>query len=107
MLPPMADHPEDALDTKDLVSALRFCHMMEMQTKLRLTDLAASFYALAETLTVQGLLPLDLYEQRLITYEDALRNADSVNDLRLTIKLQSVRARNPDLAAGTEAMKIV
>ncbi|MDE2611940.1 MAG: PilT/PilU family type 4a pilus ATPase [Burkholderiales bacterium] len=49
----------------------------------------------------------DLYEQRLITYEDALRNADSVNDLRLTIKLQSVRARNPDLAAGTEAMKIV
>lgn len=64
MLPPMADHPEDALDTKDLVSALRFCHMMEMQTKLRLTDLAASFYALAETLTVQGLLPLDLYEQR-------------------------------------------
>ena len=49
----------------------------------------------------------DLYERRLITYEDALRNADSVNDLRLTIKLQSVRARNPDLAAGTEAMKIV
>ncbi len=49
----------------------------------------------------------DLYEQRLISYEDALRNADSVNDLRLTIKLQSARARNPDLAAGTEAMKIV
>ena len=49
----------------------------------------------------------DLYEQRLISYEDALRNADSVNDLRLTIKLQSQRARNPDLAAGTEAMKIV
>ena len=49
----------------------------------------------------------DLYEQRLISYEDALRNADSVHDLRLTIKLQSQRARNPDLAAGTEAMKIV
>jgi len=49
----------------------------------------------------------DLYEQNLISYEDALRNADSVNDLRLQIKLQSVRARNPDLAAGTESMKIV
>lgn len=31
----------------------------------------------------------ELYESDLISYEDALRNADSVNDLRLTIKLQS------------------
>ena len=31
----------------------------------------------------------DLYEAGLITYEDALRNADSVNDLRLQIKLNS------------------
>ena len=43
----------------------------------------------------------------LITYEDALRNADSVNDLRLQIKLNSQRARNTDLAAGTEHMTIV
>jgi twitching motility protein PilU len=49
----------------------------------------------------------DLYENRVISYEDALRNADSVNDLRLQIKLQSARARNPDLSAGTEGMKIV
>jgi twitching motility protein PilU len=49
----------------------------------------------------------DLYESRVISYEDALRNADSVNDLRLQIKLQSARARNPDLSAGTEGMKIV
>jgi twitching motility protein PilU len=49
----------------------------------------------------------DLYERRVISYEDALRNADSVNDLRLQIKLQSARARNPDLSAGTEGMKIV
>ncbi len=40
----------------------------------------------------------DLYEANAITYEDALRNADSVNDLRLQIKLHSQRARNPDLA---------
>ena len=49
----------------------------------------------------------DLYEQRLITYEDALRNADSVNDLRLNIKLHSDRARNKDLSAGTEHFSIM
>jgi twitching motility protein PilU len=49
----------------------------------------------------------DLYENRHVSYEDALRNADSVNDLRLQIKLQSQRARNVDLAAGTEHMKVV
>ena len=49
----------------------------------------------------------DLYEGGHISYEDALRNADSVNDLRLQIKLQSRRARNRDLSAGTEHMKVV
>ena len=49
----------------------------------------------------------DMYESRVITYEDALRNADSVNDLRLQIKLHSQRARNLDLAAGTEHLTIV
>ncbi|MEY3253684.1 MAG: hypothetical protein RL227_2657 [Pseudomonadota bacterium] len=49
----------------------------------------------------------DLYENKHVTYEDALRNADSVNDLRLQIKLQSTRARSADLAAGTEHLKVV
>ncbi len=49
----------------------------------------------------------DLYESNLVTYEDALRNADSVNDLRLQIKLHSMRARSSDLAAGTEHMRVV
>jgi twitching motility protein PilU len=49
----------------------------------------------------------DLYEGNLVTIEDALRNADSMNDLRLQIKLNSKRARNTDLAAGTEHMSIV
>ena len=49
----------------------------------------------------------DLYEGHLITYEDALRNADSVNDLRLQIKLNSQRARNTDLSAGTEHLTIM
>ncbi len=35
----------------------------------------------------------DLYESQAVTYEDALRNADSVNDLRLQIKLHSQRAQ--------------
>ncbi len=49
----------------------------------------------------------DLYEHHDVTYEDALRNADSVNDLRLHIKLHSLRAQNRDLAAGTEHLSIM
>jgi twitching motility protein PilU len=49
----------------------------------------------------------DAYENALITYEDALRNADSVNDLRLQIKLTSRRAKTQDLAAGTENFSIL
>jgi twitching motility protein PilU len=39
----------------------------------------------------------DLYEAGLIRYEDALRYADSVNDLRLQIKLYSKREDRPDI----------
>lgn len=49
----------------------------------------------------------DLYESGAVMYEDALRNADSVNDLRLQIKLHSQRAQNTDLAAGTEHFRIL
>ena len=49
----------------------------------------------------------DAFEANQITYEDALRNADSVNDLRLQIKLNSKRAKSTDLAAGTENLAIV
>ncbi len=49
----------------------------------------------------------DLYEGGKVTYEDALRNADSVNDLRLQIKLNSERARSGDLSTGTEHFTIV
>ncbi|MCP5266149.1 MAG: PilT/PilU family type 4a pilus ATPase [Burkholderiaceae bacterium] len=48
----------------------------------------------------------DLYESGQITYEDALRNADSVNDLRLNIKLNSQRAAK-DLTKSTEHLGIV
>ena len=49
----------------------------------------------------------DAFEANQITYEDALRNADSVNDLRLQIKLNSRRAKSSDLSAGTENFAIV
>ena len=49
----------------------------------------------------------DMYETNVITYEDALRNADSLNDLRLQIKLNSQRAKSQDLSAGTEHLAIV
>ena len=49
----------------------------------------------------------DLYEADKISYEDALRNADSVNDLRLSVKLRSKDASNRDLNKGTEHLGIV
>ena len=49
----------------------------------------------------------DAYEANLITFEDALRNADSLNDLRLQIKLNSHRGKAQDLGAGTENFAIV
>ncbi|TXT38550.1 MAG: pilU-2 [Comamonadaceae bacterium] len=49
----------------------------------------------------------DAFEANLISYEDALRNADSVNDLRLQIKLNSQRSKRQDLAAGTENLTII
>jgi len=49
----------------------------------------------------------DLYDNGHITYEDALRNADSVNDLRLAIKLHSKEAKNRDVSKGIEHLDIV
>jgi twitching motility protein PilU len=49
----------------------------------------------------------DLYETGKISYEDALRNADSVNDLRLQIKLHGKEASDRDLTAGIQHLDIV
>jgi twitching motility protein PilU len=48
----------------------------------------------------------ELYETNLISYEDALRNADSVNDLRLNIKLNGVRDKKR-LGEGIAHLDIV
>jgi len=49
----------------------------------------------------------ELYEGGAISYEDALRNADSVNELRLMIKLQGKEAKEKDLSTGIEHLNIV
>jgi twitching motility protein PilU len=49
----------------------------------------------------------DLYEAGLISYEDALRNADSLNDLRLAIKLQGKEAKNRNMFSGIGNLDIV
>jgi twitching motility protein PilU len=49
----------------------------------------------------------DLYEAGLISYEDSLRNADSVNDLRLRIKLESKQSKDRDLTSGLDHLEIM
>jgi len=49
----------------------------------------------------------DLYEAGEISYEDALRNADSVNELRLNIKLNSRESKDKDVMSGIEHLNIV
>ena len=48
----------------------------------------------------------DLIEEDKITMEDGLRNADSVNDLRLRLKLESKRSTDRDLLDGLEALTV-
>jgi twitching motility protein PilU len=48
----------------------------------------------------------DLFESGRISYEDALRNADSVNDLRLNIKLNGKRQVR-DLNAGLDHLEVI
>jgi twitching motility protein PilU len=49
----------------------------------------------------------DLYEAGLISYEDALRNADSLNDLRLEIKLHGKESKNRNVFAGIGNLDMV
>ncbi|TCT18989.1 twitching motility protein PilU [Thiobaca trueperi] len=49
----------------------------------------------------------DLHEAGKISYEDALRNADSMNGLRLAIKLEGREAREKDHFTETETLRMV
>ncbi|MCX7193258.1 MAG: PilT/PilU family type 4a pilus ATPase [Proteobacteria bacterium] len=48
----------------------------------------------------------DLYESDAISYEEALKNADSVNDLRLKIKLESKHTVDRDVMSGTQHLQM-
>ena len=48
----------------------------------------------------------NLYEDGQIKYEDALRNADSVNDLRLRIKLEGKESNNANLMEGLDSISM-
>ena len=49
----------------------------------------------------------DLYEGGKIGYEDAMRNADSMNELRLQIKLHGKEMKDRDLTSGVDHLNIV
>jgi twitching motility protein PilU len=49
---------------------------------------------------------LDLYDQGLVSYQEALRNADSQNDLRLNIKLHSNRGLPKGHDVGDEGLSV-
>jgi twitching motility protein PilU len=49
----------------------------------------------------------DLYDAGVISYEDALRNADSLNDLRLRIKLESKESKDRNVMSGIAHLGIV
>jgi twitching motility protein PilU len=47
----------------------------------------------------------ELYETGFISFEDAIRNADSKNELRLRVKLESKReAKNVDDSGGLQLL---
>ena len=48
----------------------------------------------------------DLYEGDRITYDDAMRYADSMNELRLRIKLEGKAAKEGDAMAGLEHLQL-
>jgi len=47
-----------------------------------------------------------LIDAKMITVKEGLRNADSVNDLRLKLKLNSRQAKKGDLFKGTESLRM-
>ncbi len=55
--------------------------------------------------TFDGAL-FNLYEEGKISYEEALKNADSLNDLRLRIKLESKLSGDRDVMSGTDHLKL-
>jgi Fe-S-cluster containining protein len=65
--PPAKDPPARVrlpILPEDVERGLRFNHLVEHQTRAKLADLSASFYALVETMIAKGVVPVDEYEKR-------------------------------------------
>src|SRR5699024_8511304 len=69
----------------------------------QLKDLMAKSSRFGMQTFVQSIF--DLYEQGIVNYEEAIRNADSQNELRLRIKLESKREKH-DFDEGIEDMQL-
>jgi Fe-S-cluster containining protein len=61
---PAPAEPRKALTPEDLDRGLRFSHAVEMQTKQSVRDLAATVYAMMETLVAKGIFPMEEYDKR-------------------------------------------
>ncbi len=48
----------------------------------------------------------DFYESDQITYDDAMRYADAVNELRLRIKLEGKEAKSQDALSGLDHLSL-
>jgi Fe-S-cluster containining protein len=53
-----------AVSPEDIERGLRFNHMMESQTKERVSDVATTLYAVIEALVAQGVLSIEEYNKR-------------------------------------------
>ena len=58
---------------EDVERGLRFNHIVAHNTRAKLADLSASYYALIETLIARGVLPVDEYERR---RQDTMKRED-------------------------------
>lgn len=61
---PSAAPSPPAVPPEDIENALRFLHLVDMETKARVAELSATVNALVETLIGGGQVPLETYEKR-------------------------------------------
>lgn len=61
---PRPPAPEPSVPPEDIENALRFLHIVDVQTKARVAELSATVNALVETLIGGGQVALETYENR-------------------------------------------
>ncbi|MEZ4299173.1 MAG: hypothetical protein R3B70_29760 [Polyangiaceae bacterium] len=62
--PPPAKRSSPRVPPEDVESALRFLHLVDVETKARVAELSATLNAVVETLVGLGHLPIETYEKR-------------------------------------------